>query len=342
MARRALALLLLAACGSNGASSADDGDAGIDDASTTPIADAQSDTAAQSQHDGGAEAAPEAAPAEDASANDYDHDGPFAFTTSAENVTNGGHSFTVNVYMPSSPGPHPVVSLSPGLLQPAVSYAPYGKRLASWGIAVLVRDDPGALTTTIDVEADIGYVVATWMTTALAGKVDPAKVGLAGHSRGGKASLLATERELAGKVRAWFGLDPVDAALFSGGDAQARDTVGSLGIPTAYLGAGVVTTCAPAPDNYEVLYAATSPPSVKLVAVGAGHTQLEDQTNCPGCGICTPAGTADSATVLAYAVRYLTAFFARELLSDAHVGKVFEGAGAPADVAAGRVQITSK
>jgi hypothetical protein len=47
--------------------------------------------------------------------------------------------------------------------------------------------------------------------------------------------------------------------------------------------------------------------------------QLEDQASCSACGLCTPAGTADSAVVLAYAVRYMTAFFARELLGDARV-----------------------
>src|SRR5262249_1331080 len=36
------------------------------------------------------------------------------------------------------------------------------------------------------------------------------------------------------------------------------------------------------------------------------------------------------------------AFFARELLGDAAVGDTFQGAGAPADVAAGLVEITSK
>ena len=53
-------------------------------------------------------------------------------------------------------------------------------------------------------------------------------------------------------------------------------------------------------------------------------------------------GTANQQVVLRYAVRYLTAFFARELLGDASVGKTFQGAGATADEAAGLVQITSK
>ena len=53
-------------------------------------------------------------------------------------------------------------------------------------------------------------------------------------------------------------------------------------------------------------------------------------------------GTADASGVLTYSVRYLTAFFARELLGDKSVGNAFEGAGAAADVKAGLIQISSK
>src|SRR5262249_35567113 len=147
----------------------------------------------------------------------------------------------------------------------------FARRLASYGIITLLRDDPGVLTVTTEVEADLTYLVSTWLlvqnsdaSSPLFGRVDLAHVGLAGHSRGGKASLLATEHGLAGKVAAWFGLDPVDASAFSGGE-QARDDLGGLRIPTAYLGASVSSTCAPVADNYAVLYAATPSPSVQLV-----------------------------------------------------------------------------
>ena len=46
--------------------------------------------------------------------------------------------------------------------------------------------------------------------------------------------------------------------------------------------------------------------------------------------------------MLAYSQRYLTAFFARELLDDASVGATFEGAGALGDVAAGLVVVNAK
>ena len=51
---------------------------------------------------------------------------------------------------------------------------------------------------------------------------------------------------------------------------------------------------------------------------------------------------SNPSTVLGYSVRYLAAFFARELLGDKSVGAAFEGAGATADVKAGLIEIAPK
>ena len=81
---------------------------------------------------------------------------------------------------------------------------------------------------------------------------------------------------------------------------------------------------------------------MQIVGVGAGHTQFEDPAGCAACALCTPGGTANGAVVLATAVRYLTAFFARELLADPAVGATLQGAGSAADVAAGVITLNSK
>lgn len=144
-----------------------------------------------------------------------------------------------------------------------------------------------------------------------------------------------------GKVIAWVGLDPVNTA-YSAGTAPTTN-LPSIGIPTLYLGAGVQTNCAPAGDDYETLYAASPSPSIAVTVVGAAHPQFEDLSNCSSCLLpCSPAGTANSQAVLALAMRYLTAFFARELLGDASVGMLLQGAGATADESAGVITITSK
>jgi hypothetical protein len=274
--------------------------------------------------------------------NAYDSDGTIAYTTMVEHLSNAGRSFDVTVYMPSTPEPHPVVGLACGSQQTADGYVPYGKRLASYGIAAVIANDAGALTNTIDVLTNFTYTMNTWMPSALAGQVDTTKLGLAGHSRGGAVSLLAAERDLKGTVVAWFGLDPVDNEFGMTPGAFARDTLPMIGIPTTYLGASVTSNCAPTADSYPMLYPKSPSPSVLIVGVGAGHTQLEDPAGCSVCTICSPSGTADGNVVLAYSVRYFTAFFARELLGDSSVGETFDGAGGPSDSTAGRVMIMSK
>jgi hypothetical protein len=271
----------------------------------------------------------------------YDQDGTTPYDTTTMSVTGASKAFDVTVWMPKTAGPHPVVSFSCGTNQTAAGYAPYAKRLASYGIASVLRDDPGVLTNTGDIWPDSVYVVSTWMPTALAGKVDLTKVGLSGHSRGGGVSLLVAEN-LKGKVAAWFGLDPVDNEFGQAPREYARTNMASIGIPTAFLGAGVTSNCAPTADSYSMLYPKSPSPSVLIVGTGAGHTQLEPADACSLCNICSPNGTADSKVVLAYAVRYLTAFFARELLGDKSVGPTFAGVGSAADVAASRVTISSK
>jgi hypothetical protein len=275
----------------------------------------------------------------------YGSDGPNTVTTFTAQVTNGSSSFTEHIYLPSSAGPHPVVLIEPGLQQGASGYDSYGHRLATWGVLTLIRDDPGVLVNSSSVSGDLVYVATTWLpaqnadaSSMLHGAVDVALVGLVGHSRGGQATLMAIEGGLAGKVKAWFGIDPVDNPQTGG----AIQSLASIGIPSCFLGASVTTSCSPASENYDVLYKVAPSPSAEIVALNASHTQFEDQAGCVACAFCTPMGTAPNATVLDYSLRYLTAFFARELLGDASVGAAFQGAGAAADVAGGLVTITTK
>jgi Chlorophyllase enzyme len=267
----------------------------------------------------------------------YGNDGPVGYTTSAFPVTNESDSFTVNVWVPSTPGTHPVVSFSPGLEQPCAGYTPYATRLASWGFVVLMRNDPGILVSGDTVASDLSYTVGTWLpaqsgmsSSVLYGKADLSLVGLAGHSRGGQTTLVAAEEGLHGKIQAWVGLDPVNTA-YSAGTAPSTN-LPSIGIPTLYIGAGVATN-----------YAVSPSPSIAITVVNASHPQFEDLGGCSACGlVCSPMGTANSETVLDDAIRYLTAYFARELLGDSSVGPLFQGAGAPADEASGAITVVSK
>jgi hypothetical protein len=292
------------------------------------------------------------AEAGDAGGPKYGQDGPVAYTMTTAMVQNGSDSFTENIYLPSSAGPLPLVSLTPGLQQTSSAYAPYAERLASYGIVVLMRDDPGLLTQSQVIASDLEYTIGTWLpaqnadaSSPLYGKVDLTKVGLTGHSRGGQASLLAIEGSLTGHVVAWFGIDPDDPGTIDGFTESAMTAVGTLGtigIPTTFLGGQVTTFCTPANINYQVLYAAAPSPSVEITGVDASHTEFEVQSACVDCALCVPMGTANPQVVLDYAVRYLMAFFARELLGDVSVGATFQGVGASADEAAGLILLTSR
>jgi dienelactone hydrolase len=337
----------------------DAGILGVDSGSLDPGPDADARAAdsgieAASDHDAGhpvvdsgaADASTEAAPP--SGPGPYGADGPSPISTATFQLTSPAATFTTTAYFPSDATPHPVVVLSSGFFQPAAAYVPYAHRLASWGIVTLLRDDPNLGESTTNVVSDVEYTVATWLaqtdadsTSALHGKIDMTKVGLAGHSRGGQVALLAAEG-LQGKLQGVFGLDPVDTAM--SGQPQARTMLPGIGVPVAFIGEttdSAASGCAPGTDNFQVLFLAASSPAVAITAVNADHTMFEDPASCSFCTLCTK-GTASQPLVLATAVRYLTAFFARQLLGDATVGATFDGAGALQDVAAGTVQLESK
>lgn len=370
MARALSSLLLLAvlACGSSAGSDAssneggapsgsgEDGGApssGQDAAAHDAGAGADEGTTPPASLDAGHD---EGAPTPDAQTDGssggpgvYGSDGPDPVGTATVQVPGPSGTFSVTAYYPMSPGAHPVVILSSGFFQTGLGYAPYAKRLASWGVVTFTRDDPGLGETAPSIAADVAYMVTTWLPAAGSdasapafGAVDTSRIGLAGHSRGGQVALLAAEGGALGHVRGVFGLDPVDTS--TSGSPEARTQIATIGVPLAFVGEttdSASSGCAPATDNYQVLYQAAVSPAVAITAVNADHTMFEDPSNCSFCTLCT-AGTANAAQVLAYSVRYLTAFFARELLGDSSVGAAFQGAGASQDVAAGLVQIVSK
>ncbi|HEX8951729.1 MAG TPA: hypothetical protein VF945_07775 [Polyangia bacterium] len=269
----------------------------------------------------------------------YDSDGPELYTVMQLTASGSGKSIAITAYVPSTAGARPLVVVSAGLQQPGAAYAPYAKRLASWGIIAVTRDDPGVLEQSAAVADDLAFVVG-WLPGGLPGRVDSGKVGLAGHSRGGMASLLAAEGALAGKLSGgFFGLDPVDNA---GGAAKS---LGTIAMPSVFLGettdgggSGGGMACAPSDQNYDVLWHAAPSPSLEITAVGADHTEFEDPASCSFCTLCTK-GSADAATVLRYSTRYLMRFFARTLLGDTRVDATLNTA---ADVTAGLVQTQLK
>ncbi len=285
----------------------------------------------------------------------YNADGPYAVATAVLTVPSPIGAFATTAYIPKDLRLHPVVIFSSGFMQSGGAYAPYARRLASWGIIAFVQDDPlvayaprpvfseeaspndNPATAEMVVKA-VSYQASAWLakidadgTSPLRGMIDASRVGLAGHSRGAQIALLAAEAS-PGQVKGVFGLDPVDMSF---GAPKAGAQLASIGIPVAFIGETVDKfSCAPAWFNYQALYDAAASPAVAITARDADHTMFQDPAICHFCELCAK-GTANPSVVLGYSVRYLTAFFARELLGDASVGPAFEGAGAAADAQAG-------
>jgi dienelactone hydrolase len=354
-----------ASSSSNGAGAGDAGSGGVSSDGGPSGASDSGDDATAVTHPGEDAGPPDAGPGiipEDAATivladgaadvvGPYGSDGPNTYTTSTLSVPAPNGTFSTTVYIPSAAGPMPVVILSSGLEQKGVAYAGYAERLASWGIVAFLRDDPGVLGEgSPAIASDVGYEISTWLpsqnstsSSALAGKIDTTRIGLAGHSRGGQVSILAAGGPAHGLIKGMFGLDPVDSST-DGGGGEAEGVIAGVGVPLAFIGEttdSASDSCAPAADNYEMLYGAASSPIVAITAINADHTMFEDPSNCSFCSFCT-AGTANQTQVIAYAERYLMAFFARELLGDTSVGSAFAGAGASQDVAVGLVTIQSK
>jgi dienelactone hydrolase len=293
----------------------------------------------------------------------YNADGPYAITTAVLTVPSPSGAFTATAYIPKDSRPHPVVIFSSGFMQSGIAYAFYARRLASWGIIAFLQDDaaiadtpakaafpdearPDDNPTLAETAVEgVSYEASAWLPkmnadvkSPLHGRVDASRIGLAGHSRGAQIALLAAEG-LPGRVRGVFGLDPVDLSF---GAPKAAAKLANIGIPVAFIGETADRfSCAPDWANYRTLYEAAASPAVAITAAGADHTMFQDPANCRFCSLCTQ-GTANPSAVIDYSVRYLTAFFARELLGDKSVGAAFEGAGAAGDVKAGLIEIASK
>lgn len=275
-----------------------------------------------------------------------DADGPYAVLV--EDVS--AVETTLTVYAPSSDGgahvaagAFPLVVVSPGFQMPRGEYAAYAHRLATHGFVAIAQDFTGGFSPDHLAYAQQTSAVIDWAKAGgdglLAGHVGDA-IGVAGHSMGGKVSILAAT--LDARIGAVVGWDPVD----SGDPSVAPERMGSLHAPLVVLGettdaSGGFMPCAPAADDYAQYYAAAASPAVSITVAHADHMDFVDDPSCTLCGFCT-AGTADSAAVHALASRTAVAALRRYLRGESAMDAYLTGAVIDADVAAGTITVDSK
>jgi dienelactone hydrolase len=251
--------------------------------------------------------------------------------------------------------PYPIVVFGHGFLIPPDAYTAYLSELASFGYVAVSSDYPDPADGPVDNIND-GYDLAAGLDWALAsktlnGRVDVTRAGVMGHSRGGKAAVLAALQDH--RFKAVYGLDPVDspppAPVTCNPVTQCPDAyleIAALQVPTLFVGETLdslgALACAPASGNYAVFYAHANAPSIEVTVNGASHVSFVPDWNACGlaCEVCqTP--TLPQASAVSLASSYAVAFFERNLRGDAAYQTWLDGAQARARFG-GEATITSK
>jgi dienelactone hydrolase len=220
-----------------------------------------------------------------------------------------GEAFSVVVYRPErQAGPLPAVVFLPARSAPEWQYESYGRALASHGFVVAMRGYYGFFRTDPELAADARRLAAWLVQKRLA---DPAHIGLAGHSMGGKSAILAALDDP--RFAAVVAIDPDE----NGYTQVARGPIAALKPPLLVLGMELAykafRMCATPDGNYRSFFPHAPPGTVELTLLGADHVQVMDKPDEPGMGICR-VGTAPSERVRTLARGATVRFFERYLL----------------------------
>lgn len=250
----------------------------------------------------------------------------------------------------AAPGPFPLVVISPGYQLARSQYRIYCDHLATWGYVAIVRDYAASGNHQAKA-AEVGRVIDWALGTAsgLAARIDSSRIGVAGHSLGGKVSINAAI--LDARVRAVVGWDPVDALPPFGNDGSMSVTpelMGGLRVPLALLGettdgSGGLggQSCAPTADNYQRFYdaACAASAALEVTITGADHMDwIGDRASCGLACLACQSGATPEATVQTLTRRVTTAWFERHLRGDAAVDRYLMAPdlGAPTTLRVGR------
>mgnify|MGYP001229784767 CR=1 FL=1 len=290
--------------------------------------------------------------------------GPFDVVSSQNDLTIEveGDSTTVpvTILMPDVSGVVPLVIFTHGFSQEPAAYIGTGEFIASWGMVVVMPGLPGGMFSPVPHRIQAEYLrgVLDWAVGAgnasdgpLAGNVDPGRVGLAGHSMGGKLSFLLAASD--DRVGAVFGVDPVDAGPpmddYEPADwpSVTPEMMGDIQIPIVVLGENAdgdladAMSCAPAGNRFSDYYEAATGPAVMIEVIGADHVSFLDACD-EFCSLFCRPGTDDPAVTLALTRKYLVAFFRQHLGGEDCLIEWLTGDAMRADIDAGLVLSESK
>lgn len=194
------------------------------------------------------------------------------------------------LYFPSTDGstidpaaaPCPVIVFIPGYLEPPLFYRSYGEQAASWGYVVLIahyvwlfddqaEEDTLKLFQWLRRQNDEGGV--------LPGMLDIERLGVAGHSIGGKYALAAALNDPS--VGAVVAIDPVDSfAEFLPPSHLFRsftpELMPQVQTPTCILGAEHPGPLNPRSENYHQFFLSASCQAEEVLIYEADHASFVD------------------------------------------------------------------
>jgi len=229
------------------------------------------------------------------------------------------------VYAPDAPAAYPVVVFQHGFMTRNRAYGEVLRHLATHGFVAVAPQmyEPGLAALfgrpTAAEEAQVAAELLDWIPAGLPAVLNytPAvgRVGLAGHSRGGKVVWLILRAEPT-RASAVAGVDPVDGTGGPLGN-QARVARGQFpfSLPALVIGTGLGGDCAPAGDNHEQFYAASRAPAWHVVIPEAGHADMLDEWAAQAAGAVCPGGPG-RAGVRRLTAGLLVAFFRGALQGD--------------------------
>jgi len=232
----------------------------------------------------------------------------------------------LRIHAPQARGDYAIVVFQHGFMSRNSAYDDILSHVASHGLVVVAPQmyEPGIGpllgNPTAAVEAELAARVLDWLpgnVDALTGvRARTDRLGIAGHSRGGKVAWLAAVNDTS-RFLAIAGVDPVDGMGGPfGGQGRAVQGPFAFNFPSLVIGTELGGGCAPAGDNHVQFYEASPSPAWHVITLGHGHGDMLDESEAAAAALVCDSGP-NRAGMRRLTAGLLAAFFRATLQDDA-------------------------
>ena len=236
-------------------------------------------------------------------------------------------------YLPARAGadaPLPLLAWGNGSWASPDKYDYVLRHIASWGFAVVVSHDNRAADGQSLLDAvEHALVAAGEADSPLAGRIDPARIGVAGHSQGAGGAMNAL-MAIGGRLRTAIAVNLPSQKLCAPGDCERIPLDMPPGTSVLLLTGsqdGIAPPTQPGPtdpphQSVRAYYDAVPPDRAKAMGAlaGADHNDIQGQPECPWLAFGCERGAAGF-------VGYLVAWLAWQLQDNADAGPAYFGEG---------------